>query len=71
MFEFISMLITILISIVIAFLLGKLKYKDLKDYVRNYKEKIFYKKGRGTEGADKGAGIGDKDCSAGGDDCQG
>ena len=40
------MLITIIISIVIAFIIGKLKYKDIKEYVREYKEKVLYKKGR-------------------------
>ena len=70
------MLITIILSVVIAFLLGKLKYKELKEYVRKFKEKVLNKesrKGAGgePEGTGEDAGDGDKDRTVGGNDCKG
>ena len=62
------MLTLIIISIIVAALIGKLEYKDIKRYVREIKEKHLCKK-RGEEGKDRGTG--DKDQSAGGDSCQG
>ena len=51
----------------IALLIGKLEIKDIKEYVRKYKEKIFKK--RGSE--DKDRGIGGENQSDVGKSCEG
>ena len=61
------MLIALIISILLAIIIGKLKIKDIQKHVRKYKEKILTQKGRQE---DKNRVTGNEDNSTGRDCCE-
>ena len=63
-----NMLITFIITMVIALLFGKITIKEIKNYVRKNTEKDICEEG-GAKRED--AGVGKQDNCIGGDHCEG